>query len=128
MTDDRHRDKRDFGSEEAESVAEAAVAGRLIADEEIEPVGKPASLWSDAWKELRTSPLFIVSAILIVVMIIMAVFWASGSNRPSPMGGHKSIIAPMPHCATKAAKKISMFCAVFTRPIRRCGKCWPKTA
>ena len=74
MTDDRHRDKRDFGSEEAESVAEAAVAGRLIADEEIEPVGKPASLWSDAWKELRTSPLFIVSAILIVVMIIMAVF------------------------------------------------------
>lgn len=74
MTDDRYRAGHDFGSEEAESVAEAAVGGQLIAEEEIEPVGKPASLWSDAWKELRTSPLFIISAILIAVFIIMAAF------------------------------------------------------
>jgi ABC-type dipeptide/oligopeptide/nickel transport system permease subunit len=71
MTDDRG--KRDFESEEAEAVAEAAVAGQLLTDEELEPVGKPASLWSDAWKELRTSPMFIISALLILVFIVMAI-------------------------------------------------------
>ena len=74
MTDERYRAGHDFGSEEAGSAAEAAVGGQLIAGDEIEPVGKPASLWSDAWKELRTSPLFIISAILIAVFLVMAAF------------------------------------------------------
>ena len=59
--------RRDFDSEEAEVAADAALAGQ------IEPVGKPASLWSDAWKELRTSPMFIISAVLILVFIVMAI-------------------------------------------------------
>ncbi len=44
-----------------------------ITELEVEPVGKPASLWSDAWKELRTSPMFVVSALLILVFIVMAI-------------------------------------------------------
>jgi len=36
--------------------------------------GKPASLWSDAWKELRRKPSFIISAVLVIVMMVMAAF------------------------------------------------------
>lgn len=36
--------------------------------------GKPASLWSDAWKELRRKPGFIISAVLVILMVIMAAF------------------------------------------------------
>jgi oligopeptide transport system permease protein len=35
---------------------------------------KPASLWSDAWKELRRKPGFIVSALLVILMVVMAAF------------------------------------------------------
>jgi oligopeptide transport system permease protein len=37
-------------------------------------VGAASSLWSDAWHELRRNPLFIASALLIVLMITMALF------------------------------------------------------
>ncbi|MFE2021138.1 ABC transporter permease [Streptomyces sp. NPDC059499] len=40
----------------------------------VAPVGKPRSLWSDAWHDLRRSPLFVVSAVLIVFLLTMAVF------------------------------------------------------
>jgi len=36
--------------------------------------GKPASLWSDAWKELRRKPSFIISAVIIIIMVVMALF------------------------------------------------------
>jgi ABC-type dipeptide/oligopeptide/nickel transport system permease subunit len=36
--------------------------------------GKPASLWSDAWKELRRKPTFMVSAVIIILMMVMAAF------------------------------------------------------
>lgn len=71
MSDDQGR--RDFGSGEAEPVAQAAVAGQSLIAGELEPVGKPASLWSDAWKELRKNPMFIISALLILVFIVMAI-------------------------------------------------------
>jgi oligopeptide transport system permease protein len=35
---------------------------------------KPRGLWSDAWRELRRKPLFIVSAIMIFVFLLMALF------------------------------------------------------
>lgn len=44
------------------------------ADREQELSGREASLWADAWRELRTSPLFLVSASLIVVYTIMAIW------------------------------------------------------
>lgn len=48
---------------------------------ESEDVGERSSLWGDAWKSLRTDPLFIVSATLITLFVLMAivpqafVFW-----------------------------------------------------
>ncbi|MFA9428826.1 ABC transporter permease [Egicoccus sp. AB-alg2] len=35
---------------------------------------KQASLWSDAWYQLRRSPMFIVSALLIVLILLIAIF------------------------------------------------------
>ncbi|MFI2778522.1 ABC transporter permease [Streptomyces sp. ALB3] len=35
--------------------------------------GKPRSLWSDAWHDLRRSPLFVVSAVLIFFLLVMAI-------------------------------------------------------
>ena len=34
--------------------------------------GRPASLWSDAWKEMRRNPLFWISSALILVLLVMA--------------------------------------------------------
>lgn len=43
---------------------------------EAEPAleGRRASLWADAWRELSRNPMFIVSAILIVIFLLMAAF------------------------------------------------------
>lgn len=38
--------------------------------------GKPASLWSDAWYDLRRRPMFILSAVLIAILLVMAL-WPS---------------------------------------------------
>ncbi|MGP3931003.1 ABC transporter permease [Nonomuraea sp. KM88] len=38
--------------------------------------GKPASLWTDAWYDLRRRPMFIVSMIIIFVLLVMS-FWPS---------------------------------------------------
>ncbi|HET6626408.1 MAG TPA: ABC transporter permease [Nocardioidaceae bacterium] len=35
--------------------------------------GRRASLWADAWRELRHNPLFLVSAALIVLFVVMAI-------------------------------------------------------
>lgn len=36
--------------------------------------GRRASLWADAWRDLRRNPIFLISAVLILVMITMAAF------------------------------------------------------
>lgn len=38
-----------------------------------EDAGRAASLWSDAWRQLRRSPMFIISGSLIVLFIVMAI-------------------------------------------------------
>lgn len=48
-----------------------------------EPTGRQASLWHDAWLELRRNPLFVVSALLIVVFITMAI-WPSLFTNTDP--------------------------------------------
>ncbi|MFD0657669.1 ABC transporter permease [Thermocatellispora tengchongensis] len=35
---------------------------------------KPASLWSDAWYDLRRRPLFLGASVLIAVLLVMAIF------------------------------------------------------
>ncbi|MGQ4491292.1 ABC transporter permease [Streptomyces sp. 372A] len=37
-------------------------------------VAKARSLWTDAWYDLRRSPLFVVSAVLIIFLLVMAIF------------------------------------------------------
>ncbi|MEU6401411.1 ABC transporter permease [Streptomyces sp. NPDC046985] len=34
---------------------------------------KPRSLWSDAWRDLRRNPFFVISGVLIVVLIVIAI-------------------------------------------------------
>ncbi|MGW6023244.1 ABC transporter permease [Streptomyces sp. NPDC055099] len=36
--------------------------------------GKPRSLWGDAWRDLRRRPLFLISSLLIVVVLLVAAF------------------------------------------------------
>ncbi len=36
--------------------------------------GKPRSLWSDAWRDLRRRPLFIVAGAVILLLVVVAVF------------------------------------------------------
>jgi ABC-type dipeptide/oligopeptide/nickel transport system permease subunit len=50
--------------------AEAAPAPPGIAPE---PGGRRASLWSDAWSELRRNPIAIISSVVIVVVVLMAI-------------------------------------------------------
>ncbi|MFE1185181.1 ABC transporter permease [[Kitasatospora] papulosa] len=47
--------------------------GAVAAPVATSAVGKPRSLWSDAWHDLRRSPLFVVSAILIIFLLVMAI-------------------------------------------------------
>ncbi|WP_151771432.1 ABC transporter permease [Streptomyces abyssomicinicus] len=53
--------------------------------------GKPRSLWSDAWHDLRRSPLFIASAVLILVLLSMAFFpslWTDGSPTEADLANN----------------------------------------
>jgi len=36
--------------------------------------GKPRSLWSDAWRDLRRRPLFIIASAVIILLVIIAIF------------------------------------------------------
>ncbi|MFE4827557.1 ABC transporter permease [Streptomyces sp. NPDC056672] len=44
------------------------------------PIGRPCGLWSDAWHDLRRDPVFLVSALVIVFLVVISV-------RPSLIAG-----------------------------------------
>jgi len=46
------------------------------------PADRQASLWSDAWYQLRRSPMFVVSAVLILLVLVIALFpgWFTDTN------------------------------------------------
>ncbi|MFI1932726.1 ABC transporter permease [Streptomyces sp. NPDC020330] len=53
--------------------------------------GKPRSLWSDAWHDLRRNPLFIISMVLILLLATMAIFpslFTSASPRDANLAEH----------------------------------------
>ncbi|GAB2911780.1 MULTISPECIES: ABC transporter permease [unclassified Streptomyces] len=53
--------------------------------------GKPRSLWSDAWHDLRRNPLFLVSMVLILLLTVMAIFpglFTSASPRDANLAEH----------------------------------------
>ncbi|MFE3141770.1 ABC transporter permease [Streptomyces scopuliridis] len=54
-------------------------------------VGKPRSLWSDAWHDLRRNPLFVLSAVLILFLLTMAAFpqlFTSADPRYADLAKH----------------------------------------
>ncbi|MBM9619542.1 ABC transporter permease [Streptomyces zhihengii] len=48
------------------------------------PAGKPRSLWSDAWRDLRRNPVFIVSALVILFLVVISI-WPSLIASGSPL-------------------------------------------
>jgi len=52
----------------------ATTALTLGASSGPQSLGKPRSLWSDAWHDLRRNPTFVISALLILFLILVAVF------------------------------------------------------
>ena len=74
----------------------------LAAIDKVDETAAPLSLWADAWRNLRKQPLFIISGILILVVLVVAIFpqWfthiiptdpktcnlANSANGPAP--GH----------------------------------------
>lgn len=46
----------------------------LAAIDNVDESAAPLSLWADAWRNLRRQPLFIVSALLILLVLIVAIF------------------------------------------------------
>jgi oligopeptide transport system permease protein len=55
------------GTTEGATAVVTATAGGLA-------VERPGSLWGDAWRELRRSPLFLISAAMIVLLVMVAAF------------------------------------------------------
>ncbi|NJQ07224.1 ABC transporter permease [Streptomyces lonarensis] len=54
------------------------------------PPGKPRSLWSDAWSDLRRKPSFLIAGAMILVLIIIAAFpslFTSASPREADLQG-----------------------------------------
>jgi oligopeptide transport system permease protein len=59
--------------------------------------GRQASLWSDAWRQLRRSPLFIVSTAFIVLFVIMAIAPGLFTNQdPRDCDLSRSLMRPSP--------------------------------
>ncbi len=48
------------------------------------PAGKPRSLWSDAWRDLRRNPVFLVSALVILFLVFVSV-WPSAIASGNPL-------------------------------------------
>ena len=42
--------------------------------DKVDETAEPLSMWAQAWRSLRTQPLFIISALLIILVILVAVF------------------------------------------------------
>ena len=48
------------------------------------PAGKPRSLWSDAWRDLRHNPVFIISALVILFLVVISL-WPSLIASGNPL-------------------------------------------
>ncbi|EPH43773.1 ABC transporter permease [Streptomyces aurantiacus] len=59
-------------TDEAAAAQDEVVAGAPVSA--TPAPGKPRSLWGDAWRDLRRNPLFVISALLIVVLLFVAAF------------------------------------------------------
>ncbi|MFI2759463.1 ABC transporter permease [Streptomyces echinatus] len=48
------------------------------------PAGRPRSLWSDAWRDLRRNPVFLLSALVILFLVFISL-WPSAIASGSPL-------------------------------------------
>jgi len=48
------------------------------------PAGKPRSLWSDAWRDLRRNPVFVISALVILFLVVISL-WPSLIASGNPL-------------------------------------------
>lgn len=72
----------------------------LVAIDSVKAEGKPSNLWIDAWRDLRKRPMFWISSVLILLIVVVALFpgwftqtppnnecYLADSNGP-PTSGH----------------------------------------
>ncbi|MEU2429562.1 ABC transporter permease [Streptomyces sp. NPDC007861] len=72
----------DLAMSEAETLEKMPGAGPLGTGPG--PADKPHSLWSDAWHELRRNPVFIVSGLIIVFLVLISI-WPSLIASGNPL-------------------------------------------
>jgi oligopeptide transport system permease protein len=70
----------DLAAEEAGRLEKPPGTGQSPAG----PLGKPRSLWSDAWHDLRRNPIFIVSALIIVFLVFISL-WPGTITTQDPL-------------------------------------------
>ncbi|MEV7597788.1 ABC transporter permease [Kitasatospora sp. NPDC089797] len=51
-----------------------AVEQETLVERDVEKREEARSLWGDAWRDLRRRPIFLISAVLILLLVVMAVF------------------------------------------------------
>ncbi|MEU3570081.1 ABC transporter permease [Kitasatospora sp. NPDC036755] len=51
-----------------------AVEQETLVEPDVEKREEARSLWGDAWRDLRRRPIFLISAVLILLLVVMAVF------------------------------------------------------
>lgn len=61
-------------TEETERVSGVEAAAAPPATSGDPAIGKPRSLWSDAWADLRRSPMFLISSTMILFLLVIAAF------------------------------------------------------
>lgn len=102
----------------------------LAAVDSVSEGGAPLSLWAEAWRNLRKQPLFIISALLILLVIVVAIFpqWfasadptsctlndsAEGARAGHPLGFTLQgcdVYSRMIH-GTRASLTVGIFCTI----------------
>ncbi|MFC5885965.1 ABC transporter permease [Kitasatospora sp. CM 4170] len=60
-----------------------AVEQETLVEENVTKREEARSLWGDAWRDLRRRPIFLISALLILLLIVMSIFpWAFTDANP----------------------------------------------
>ncbi|GGT40211.1 ABC transporter permease [Streptomyces purpureus] len=70
--------------ERLERPPSAASGGQAPAGPEGSPTGKPRSLWSDAWRDLRRNPVFLISGVVILFLVLVSL-WPSALTSGNPL-------------------------------------------
>src|SRR5882724_7326903 len=62
-------------------LAGSEVADLATLDDSAQRQRKPRSLWGDAWQQLRRKPMFYISSVIILVVVLMALFPSLFTSR-----------------------------------------------